>query len=118
MISEKLKELEATKAKLAQLEAEAAADLKRELAALPEKYGFENANSFIKALKAAAGSKAGVRGTAKRRSRAIITEATRAQVKKLVEAEKTGAEIAKTLKISLPSVQNIKKSLGLVKPRK
>ena len=30
---------------------------------------------------------------------------------------KTGGEIAKSLGISLPSVQNIKKALGLVKKR-
>jgi DNA-binding CsgD family transcriptional regulator len=35
----------------------------------------------------------------------------------MVDAGKTGAEIAKELKISLPSVQNIKKALGLVKAR-
>jgi DNA-binding CsgD family transcriptional regulator len=38
-------------------------------------------------------------------------------VKKLVEGGKTGSQIAKALGISLPSVQNIKKSLGLVKAR-
>jgi DNA-binding CsgD family transcriptional regulator len=38
-------------------------------------------------------------------------------VKKLVGAGKTGSEIAKSLGISLPSVQNIKKALGLVKSR-
>ncbi len=48
----------------------------------------------------------------------MITDDTRAEVKKLVEAEKTGAEIAKALKISLPSVQNIKKALGLVRKQK
>lgn len=47
----------------------------------------------------------------------MITDETRAQLKKLVEAGKTGSEIAKSLKISLPSVQNIKKALGLVKKR-
>jgi hypothetical protein len=30
---------------------------------------------------------------------------------------RTGAEIAKAVRISLPSVQNIKKALGLVKAR-
>ena len=48
---------------------------------------------------------------------AKITDQTRSEVKKLVEGGKTGAEIAKALKISLPSVQNIKKALGLVKAR-
>ena len=47
----------------------------------------------------------------------MITDDTRAQVKKMVESDKTGAEIAKALGISLPSVQNIKKALGLVKKR-
>jgi hypothetical protein len=53
----------------------------------------------------------------KRRTRAVITDETRAQVKKMVDSGKTGAEIAQTLKISVPSVQNIKKALGLVKER-
>jgi len=39
-------------------------------------------------------------------------------VKKMTEAGKTGSNIAAALKISLPSVQNIKKALGLVKARK
>ncbi len=51
----------------------------------------------------------------KRRKRAVITDATKAEVKKLVEAGKSGGEIAKAVGISLPSVQNVKKALGLVK---
>ena len=47
-----------------------------------------------------------------------MTDATRAEVKKLVEAGKTGGEIAKTVGVSLPTVQNIKKALGLVQKRK
>jgi len=35
----------------------------------------------------------------------------------MVEANKTGQEIAKALGISAPSVQNIKKALGMVKAR-
>jgi DNA-binding CsgD family transcriptional regulator len=38
----------------------------------------------------------------------------RAEVKKLFEAGQTGAEIANAVGISLPSVQNVKKALGLV----
>ena len=52
-----------------------------------------------------------------RRTRAKITDDTRAEVKRLVAEDKTGAEIATMLGISLPSVQNIKKALGLVKKR-
>ncbi len=100
--------------------------MNKELAALPGKYGFASVNAFAKAVTAAVGragkgraaAKPAEAGAEKRRTRAVITDATRADVKKLVEAGKSGGAIAKALKISLPSVQNIKKALGLVKPRK
>jgi transposase len=38
-------------------------------------------------------------------------------VKKLVAAGKTGSQIAKAVGVSLPSVQNIKSALGMVKSR-
>jgi len=127
MVTKKIKELEATKAKLVQLEKTVAVELRRELGALHGAYGFANVAAFVQAVKAAAkgGRKArrpaksakAPAGKAKRR-RAVITDATRASVKKLAQAGKTGAEIAKALKISLPSVQYIKKALGLVKARK
>jgi len=124
MIINRIKELEATKAKIAGLEKSIATQLNKELAALPGKYGFDSVDAFVKALKAAGGKRGGRAATKatkaggkKRRRRAVITDATRADVKKLVEAGKTGGAIAKALKISLPSVQNIKKALGLVKKR-
>ena len=132
MVTDKLKELEAARAKLASLEQSIQSELATELAALPGKYGFESAEDFLDAVRAATGAGAkrgrrpGVRGRPaggrggpgkKRRTRAVITDETRAQVKKLVEGGKTGGEIAKSLGISLPSVQNIKKALGLVKER-
>jgi DNA-binding NarL/FixJ family response regulator len=141
MVTDKLKELEAARAKLASLEQSIQAELHKELAQLPGKYGFASTDEFFNAVRAAtgggrggrpgrrgrppaaasaassnAGKSAGGRGR-KRRTRAVITDDTRAQVKKLVEGGKTGAEIAKNLGISLPSVQNIKKALGLVKKR-
>lgn len=122
-VSAKLKELEAARARLASLEQAVRDELKQELAGLPQKYGFESVEEFLAAVRDAAGGRRGRRKGAKagraagRRQRAKITDETRAQVKKLVEAGKTGAEIANTLGISLPSVQNIKKALGLVKKR-
>jgi len=124
MVTHKIKQLEATKAKLARLEKSVAAALHRELASLPGAYGFDSLDTFIKALRTAIGAGRGrkpgrpAKKAGKRRRRAVITDATRAAVKKLSEAGKTGAQIAKELKISLPSVQNIKKALGLVKARK
>jgi DNA-binding NarL/FixJ family response regulator len=135
MVTDKIKELEAARAKLASLEQSIADELNKELAGLPAKYGFESVDDFVRAVKGAAGGggrgrrgrrPAGAAATAstgkkggpgKRRRRAVITDETRAQVKKMVDGGKTGAEIAEALKISLPSVQNIKKALGLVKER-
>ena len=129
MFIDKIKKLEATKAKLAALEKSVASELTRELASLPGKYGYDSVASFFKAVRSAAsgrgkaakvpaGRRAGKSGGRKRRRRAVITDATRAEVKKLSGAGKTGAEIAKAVGISLPSVQNVKKALGLVKSRK
>lgn len=134
MVTDKLKELEAARAKLATLEQSLADELKNELAALPAKFGFESVGEFVRAVNAAAGGGGGrgrgrrrgrppgkkaaaKKGGRGRRTRAVITDDTRAQVKKMVDAGKTGAEIAESLKISIPSVQNIKKALGLVKER-
>lgn len=135
MVTDKIKELEAARAKLASLEQSIADEMNKELAGLPAKFGFASVADFVNAVKAANGeggaSRRGARrgrpakaekaasqgGGKKRRRRAVITEETRAQVKKLVDAGKTGGEIATALKISLPSVQNIKKALGLVKAR-
>lgn len=116
-----VKELESAKAKVAALTESLEKELHQKLAGLPAEYGFDDLKSFIKALKNAAGrgsrkekaSKPGKKG-----KRARITPEIKDQVKALVKAEKTGAEIAKELGISLPSVQNIKKELGLVKARK
>jgi hypothetical protein len=126
MVTDKIKALVATKAKVAELEKSIAAELNRELAGLPEKYGFDNLPAFFDAVRAASrgkgrsaaapAKKAATGG--KRRKRAVITTETKNKVKSLVEAGKTGGEIAKAVGISLPSVQNIKKALGLVKARK
>jgi DNA-binding NarL/FixJ family response regulator len=126
MVTDKLKELEAARARIANLERSIASELRAELAGLPAKYGFGSTKEFVAAVRAAGGGRRGrpagsgrkaAAGGQTRRRRAVITDETRASVKKLVEGGKTGSEIAKSLKISLPSVQNIKKSLGLVKKR-
>lgn len=120
MVTNKIKELEAAKVKLAQLEQSIADDLAKELTELPAKFGYDSPKAFIKAFKAAASGKPATRKTAKggKRTRAVITDAIKAKVKELVAADKTGAQIAKIVGISQPSVQNIKKELGLVKARK
>lgn len=125
MLNNKIKAIEAARAKIAALEKSIASELNKELASLPAKYGFDNAKAFTNAVTAACAGKRGATSSQakagagpKKRSRAVITDAIRGEVKKLVEAGKSGSVIAKTLGISLPSVQNIKKALGLVKARK
>jgi hypothetical protein len=121
MVTSKIKLLNDTKAKVAKLERVIATQLARELASLPRKYGFVDVQDFITAVRHGAG-KAMVSAGKKvagqgRKPRVVITAGTKARVKSLVAAGKTGAEIARVVDISLPSVQNIKKELGLVKRR-
>ena len=118
MIISSVKALNETKAKVARLEQA----LAKELASLPSAYGFDSLKDFVAAIKAAGGNgRAGrpKKSTApKTRKRAKITDAIRAKVGQLVKAGKTGSQVAKALGISLPSVQNIKKALGLVRTSK
>jgi DNA invertase Pin-like site-specific DNA recombinase len=136
-ITTKIKELNEARTTVAQLEQVIAAELNSELAALPAQYGFASVADFVAAFEKAAGKRRGRKpGRAKaalaaagkpeasakakrRKKRAVITDATRDEVKKLIGAGKSGSEIAKAVGISVPSVQNIKKALGLVgKPGK
>jgi hypothetical protein len=118
MVTNKLKQLAAAQAKVAALQKKIEAERARELAGLPARYGFENVKSFIAAVQAASRGRGAKAAGGKKRFRAVITDATRAEVKKLVQAGKTSAEIAKAVGISLPSVHNVKKALGLVESRK
>ncbi len=133
MVTEKIQELAALQAKAAKLQAAIETQRTAELSSLPSKYGYASLEDFIKALKAAvsSGGKRGRRGgkakakaakapkkkTGGKRKRAKITAELKEQVKAAVEAGRTGAQIAKEFGISVPSVQNIKKELGLVKKR-
>ena len=130
--TDQIAELEKAKAKIIQAEAKLAADRVAALAKLPREYGYASLNEFIKALTAAIG-KAGkgkkskgaktvksskpAKTKAGKRKRAKLTPELKQQVIAAVQAGDSGAKIAKTFSISLPSVQNIKKAAGLVKTR-
>jgi DNA invertase Pin-like site-specific DNA recombinase len=129
MITAKINELQALQAKAATLQAAIEAERNVELASLPEKYGFDSAAAFIQAVRNAEGAKgprpslkkkgaAKATGPTGTRKRAKITPAIKAKVRTAVKAGTSGAAIARSLGISLPSVHNIKKELGLVKVRK
>lgn len=138
MLPKKIKQLEEAKALVAELELAIADEMAAELAELHIRYGFDDVEAFVVAVREAAGGSGGRRGRraarrgprarkasaagagagrGRKRRRAVITDATRAEVKRLAREGKTGKEIAAALRISVPSVQNIKRDLGLVKAR-
>jgi hypothetical protein len=115
-----LKKLAQYQKKIAQIE-RGLVKFNQQLTQLPARFGFKSMTDFIAALRQAAavsGAKVLAPKATKRRKRAVITADTKSKVKQLVAAKKTGQEIARALGISLPSVQNIKKALGLVKARR
>jgi hypothetical protein len=125
MVTAKIKQLNEFQTKVDALKKAIASQLKSDLSSLHKKYGFETPLALIKAIKASAGgkrpgrvAKAASTGGKKKRKRAKITPEMKQKLKGMVDAGKTGTVIAKSLGISLPSVQNIKKELGLVKARK
>ena len=59
MVTDKLKELEAARAKLASLEQSIESERNKELALLPAKYGYSSADDFIDAVRKAGGSSTG-----------------------------------------------------------
>jgi transposase len=137
MFNDQLAKLEKAKADLLQLESKISAERAAALAKLPSDFGFASLDLFIAALKDAAKNGGKLKGKAGRGAKSVaakapktsvtkavktgkrakITDETRAQVKLLSAQGKTGEEIAKALGISAPSVQNVKKALGLVKSR-
>ncbi|WP_438483263.1 helix-turn-helix domain-containing protein [Oleiharenicola lentus] len=116
----KFLELETLKKQVASLEKQLI-KRQRKLLALPGKFGFKTVGDFVNAIqsagKAAGGAFQKAQASSGKRTRAKITPEIKAQVKSLVHDGKTGAEIASKLGISVPSVANIKKELGLVKKR-
>lgn len=123
MVTEKIKELQDLQARAADLQKAIDAERQQELAALPGRYGFDSVESFIKAVRGAAGGRGKKRGrkakaaATGKRGRTKITPELKGKVIAAVQAGKTGAAVAAEFGISLPSVQNIKKEAGLVKAR-
>ncbi|MDR0352909.1 MAG: helix-turn-helix domain-containing protein [Opitutaceae bacterium] len=119
MLTQKIKELEELKTRAAQLEADIEAERATELAALPGQYGYGDINEFIKALKKAfnaRGSRDKTSASGGKRPRARLTPELKEQVRAAILEGKSGSAIAAEFGISPPSVQNIKKEFGLVKP--
>lgn len=52
-----------------------------------------------------------------RRRRSVITEELRARIEKLLREKKTARVVAEAVGVSIPTVNNHKRSLGLTRPR-
>ena len=128
MFNEQIAKLEKAKSELLQMEAKLAAERIAALAKLPSEFGFTSLGDFIKALKLSVRGSGNAITKAKKKATTVdarvtkgkrvkITEEIKQQVKILVEQGKTGHDIASELGISAPSVQNIKRTLGMVKVR-
>ena len=96
-------------AKREQEAAAAAAKQKEMIAALPAQFGVATLPEFIALV-----SKVG--GIAKGK-RAKVTVEMKEQIRKLSVEGKTGNEIAEIVGVSVPTIQNVRKELGLVKAR-
>jgi len=120
MAKNKFFELESLRKQVTALEKKLGKQQKK-LLALPGKFGFRTVGDFVAAVKSAASAAGTTFENARSKSagtRAKITPEIKAQVKTLALEGKTALEIATTTGISVPSVANIKKELGLVKKRK
>lgn len=114
MVTQKIKALEKYQQKVDTLRREIDR-YRRDLRSLPGQHGFGSMAAFIRELRRADRSTGGT--ATGRQKRAKITPEIKQKLKALVGAGKTGKQIATQLGISVPSVQNIKRELGLVKRR-
>lgn len=81
------------------------------LQGLHTELGYENRALLIKDLRGLD------KGPSSPSGRGKVTDEIKDKVRKMVKDGKTGAEIAKEVSLSVPTIQNIKKELGLVKAR-
>lgn len=116
-----LHKMERLRAQAAAIESEWALH-KRALLSLPNKLGYRSIKDLVKGLelvdKGDKVARSSHRKTASRKRRVTISEATKRQVRQLVSEGRTGREIARSLNISVASIQKIKAELGLTRKRR
>jgi hypothetical protein len=124
MVTDKIKELAEIEAKAAELKISIEQERMVELAALPEKYGYSSMKELIAALKSVGGDKKKKKTIKKkaapkvRRKRAKITPEIKDGIVKALNEKKSASAIAAEFKVSVASVNLIKKAAGLTKARK
>jgi hypothetical protein len=123
MALDKLKELANQKAKVAALEKEVEKERQSKLKNLHADFGYDTPDALIAALRAVHGRRGPGRkpaaakkaAPARRRKRSRITPAARAKIEAALKLGQTGSAVAREFGVSVATVQNIKKSLGLTK---
>ena len=104
-------------------------EMSRNLSSLPKKLGFDSMADFIAALQeidGGSGSGSNKRGrpddpsksSSRKRKGGKVTAEIGRKAEKMFEAHKTAREVAEAVGLSLPTVNLIKKRLGLVNKRK
>jgi hypothetical protein len=117
MVTDKIKELAEIEARALELRKAIAQERAKELAGLPEQYGYAGMKEFIAALKAV-GSDAKKSAPKGRKKRVKITPELKEAIVKALREGKTAPAIADEQGVSPASVNSIKKDAGLVKARK
>ncbi|HLS28412.1 MAG TPA: hypothetical protein VK041_07160 [Opitutales bacterium] len=110
-MDKKLQEIEKYREKIADLEREMENERRQKLLDLHEQLGYDSRQDLIEALQKLPGGRRG--------RRTVITPELRSKISDALKAgEEAGTAIARRFGVSVATVQNIKKDLGLVQPRK
>ncbi len=110
---DKLKLIKEHKEQIARLEKELVADRRKKLVNLHKDLGYSSRKDLIDDLSSLRGGGAGV-GRAKR---VTITPELRSKIESELRAKKGATAVAREVGVSVPTVQNIKKDIGLVQSR-
>jgi hypothetical protein len=119
MFADQITQLRIDRVNVKRLERLVMAQLQSELKQLPERYGFANTITFVRALQDASRKqkKSEKDKNSSPRKRAIITNAMRLAVRNMANAGRSEAEISRVIDISVASVRSILKNGDLVKSR-
>lgn len=121
MVTHHIARLEKVRALTRLLEQKIAEGLRDELAALPTKYGFGNADEFANAVRAARlppVEAPAAKAKPKPKKNGHMSAAKLARLRSLHAQGKSGQEIAKTLRISESTVSKLRSDLGLTQPKR
>lgn len=108
-MDKRFKEIEEHRKRIAELESQLEEERRQKLVNLHEELGYENRADLIAALQRLNGGG--------RRTRRTVTPELKAQIEAALRRKKPGAAVSREFGVSMPTVQNIKKRLGLVRSK-